>query len=88
MTLVPLVPVQALTVDAEDYTVSKGQKIDVTGTGVPGGRTVNIYWDDMEKETFSDGSGKIASTKAKRDQTYKVEIAVPEGLVGDHYIYV
>ena len=88
MTLVPLVPVQAITVDVDDDTVTKGQEVEVSGDGVPGGRTINIYWDDMEKETFSAGSGKIASTMVKRDQSYEVEVTIPEGIYGDHYIYV
>ena len=87
MTLVPLVPVQAITVGVSDITVSKGDKIDVTGAGVPGGRTINIYWDDLDKETFTEGSGKLASTKAKRDGTYTVEVTIPEGIAGTHYIY-
>ena len=88
MGLVPLVPVQAIAITTGTATVYYDDEFTLEGDGVPGGRTVNVYWDDMEKETFSDGSGKVASGKAKRDQTYEIDFDIPEGVVGSHYIYV
>jgi len=86
--LVPLVPVQAITITTTTATVYYDEEFTIAGEGIPGGRTINVYWDDMEKETFSAGSGKVASGKAKRDQTFEIDFDIPEGVVGSHYIYV
>jgi hypothetical protein len=47
-----------------------------------------LYWDDMKKEDFSDGSVKVASVKAAKDQNYEIAFNIPEGIDGSHYIYV
>jgi hypothetical protein len=96
MALVPLVPVQAA-ITMNPYTgkdggalpeLRKGSKIEITGGGVTAGATVNVYWDDAFKETFSAGSGKLNSTKAKSNGTFLVWITIPEGLDITHYIWV
>ena len=89
MTLAPLVPVHAITLnDLTNPNVKKGDKITVTGGGVTAGATVNIYWDNAMKETFSDGSGKIGSGTAGANGQYSIEVTVPEGKAGTHYIWV
>jgi len=96
MSFVPLVQVRAA-VTITDVTfyngdalanVRKGHKLEVTGSGVTAGATVNVYWDDAFKETFTDGSGKMNSTKAKKDGSFLVWLKVPEALIGTHYIWV
>jgi len=66
----------------------KGDTIRVVGTGVTAGATVNVYWDNALKETFTDGTGKVASGTAKANGGYSIKFVVPEGLVGPHYIWV
>jgi len=101
MGLVPIVSVKAaITADQIDYfddpdwvlnylsPVLKGDTIRIVGTGVTAGATVNVYWDNALKETFSAGSGKVASGTAKASGSYSIKFVVPEGLVGSHYIWV
>jgi len=101
MTLVPIVSVHAaISADQIDYfddpdwlldyalPVLKGDTIRIVGTGVTAGATVNAYWDNALKETFSAGSGKVASGTAKASGKYSIKFDVPEGLVGSHFIWV
>jgi hypothetical protein len=98
MALVPLVPVHAaVSITAVGFAdkpqpyyvgnVHKGDTLNVTGVGVTAGATINIYWDNAFKETFSSGSGKLNSTTAEADGTWLVWLDVPEGLNGWHYIW-
>jgi len=96
MTLAPLVPVKAA-LTMNPYTginggalpeLRKGNTIEVTGGGVTAGATVNVYWDNAFKETFSSGSGKLNSTEADADGTYLVWFDIPEGVAGTHYIWI
>jgi len=94
MALVPLIPVQAISVDTFTGknstalpTIRKGSVVEVHGSGVTAGATVNIYWDNAFKETFTDGSGKVNSTTAKAAGTFIVRFKIPEALNGTHYIW-
>jgi hypothetical protein len=95
MALVPIVSVKAITMDA--YTgkeggalpeLRKGSVIEITGGGVTAGATVNVYWDDAFKETFTEGSGKLNSTKAKSNGRFLVWLKIPEALNVTHYIWL
>ncbi|MFH2110707.1 MAG: IPT/TIG domain-containing protein [Candidatus Bathyarchaeota archaeon] len=66
----------------------KGSVIEVTGGGVTAGATINLYWDNAFKETFSSGSGKLNSTTAKNTGAYTVRFKIPEAVAGAHYIWV
>jgi len=102
MALVPFVPIHAAAITADqidiyvdpDWTehwllsIQKGDTIRIVGHDVTAGATVNAYWDNAMKETFTEGSGKVASGTAKSSGIYSIKFVVPEGLVGDHYIWV
>jgi len=98
MALIPAVSVNAaITLDPitakNDGTLTagnirKGYVVEVSGSGVTGGATINIYWDNAFKETFTDGSGKLNSTTAKAAGTYEVRFKIPEAIAGLHYVYV
>jgi hypothetical protein len=96
MALVPLVPVHAaLTMNAPTGKhgaalpeLRKGSKIEVTGGGVTAGATVNVYWDDAFKESFTEGSGKLNSTKAKANGSFLVWLTIPEALNTTHFLWL
>jgi len=71
-----------------DEPVKKGDIIRIVGDGVTAGATVDVYWDNAMKETFTDGSGKVASGTAKASGGFSIKFEVPEGVVGEHYIWV
>jgi len=69
-------------------TGDKGDKVVVKGSGVQGGRTVNLYWDMVQDWSASDGAGLLNSSKAKSSGKYEVWFRVPEATNGTHYVYV
>jgi len=71
-----------------DTSSYKGDTIIVKGSGVTAGATVGVYWDNVLKETFSDGTGKMNSTTAKSNGSYEVWFDVPEAVAGTHYVWV
>ncbi len=77
--------------DKNDVTMtggSKGDLVKVFGSGVTAGATVGVYWDNVLKETFSDGTGKLNATEAGPDGTFELWFKVPEAVKGTHYIWV
>jgi hypothetical protein len=85
MSMVPLVPVHALTVDATDGTYEVGDKILVSGTDVTAGATVTVYWDAVQ--AWDGEAGALNSTKAKANGNWECNITVPEAVWGEHYIW-
>lgn len=67
----------------------KGDTIIVTGANgeIPAGTTVQIYWDDATI-TWNGVKGLLNSTTAKANGNYEVWFDVPEGVNGDHFIWV
>jgi len=104
MTLVPLVPIHADVgiYELQEYdddplveawvtlsgNVQKGDEIRVYGYGVTAGATVNVYWDNAMKETFSSGTGKVASGTAGKAGEFKIKFTVPEAVFGEHFVWV
>jgi len=87
--LIPVIPVNAIALDdLGTPDVQKGDKIYVSGTLATPGATVNVYWDNAMKETYSGGEGKIASGKAKGSGNYNISVTIPEAVSGAHYIIV
>jgi len=89
MALVPIVPVNAVTITGPTPTshVQKGDEITVTGGDVTSGATVNVYW-DVVQETYANGKGKIATGTADPDGTYEIDFDVPAAVNGSHYLWV
>jgi uncharacterized protein YoxC len=82
-------PVHAVTIDAlATPSGDKDDTIEVTGSDVQGGRTVNLYWDLVQDWSAADGAGLLNSSKAKSSGDWEVWFDVPESEYGDHYLYV
>jgi hypothetical protein len=85
MSMVPLVPVNALTVDATNGSYEVGDKILVSGTDVTAGATVTVYWDAVQ--AWDGEAGALNSTKAKANGNWECNITVPEAVWGEHYVW-
>jgi hypothetical protein len=98
LSFMPIMPASAITIEdtwdpEEPYTPTdegdKGDTIGVTGEDgdVPGGRVVELYWDDITKD-WDGTEGKMNSTTADSDGSWEVWFDVPEAEGGEHTIYV
>ncbi len=82
------VPVRGISSpELDDYTVSPGQEVTVSGEDVTAGSTVHIYW-SLVKESFSSGSGFLTSTVGKPDGSFETEITIPDSISGPNYVWV
>jgi hypothetical protein len=87
LTTLPIVPVKAIAVTStSSYDVVYDDTITVLGTGVTAGATVEVYWDAVQP--WDGEAGKLNSTKAKSSGAFEVDIDVPDGVQGDHYVWV
>jgi len=67
----------------------KGDTVVVTGEDgdVPGGTTIEIYWDDTT-HGWNGVSGLLNSTSADSDGNYEVWFKIPESKYGTHTVWV
>ena len=87
LTMLPLVPVNAVAVTStSSYDVIYDDTVTVLGTGVTAGATVEVYWDAVQP--WDGEGGKLNSTKAKSSGNFEVDIDIPDGVQGDHYVWV
>ncbi|MFC1803019.1 Ig-like domain-containing protein, partial [Thermoproteota archaeon] len=53
----------------------------------PAGEIIEVYWDDTSLN-WNGVKGKLNSTTANSDGSYKIQFQVPESVYGNHYIWV
>jgi|SaaInl4_200m_RNA_FD_contig_111_173531_length_2541_multi_3_in_0_out_0_1 hypothetical protein len=90
MTLVPVLPVSAITVasvgavngGAAWTTAVYDETIEIIGIGVTSGDTINAYWDTVGTAYL------LNSTTGQPDGGYTIWVDVPAAENGDHYIWI
>jgi len=65
------------------HVVDYGDVLDVSGSGVTAGTTVNVFW-DYASGTYAH---LLNTTEGKPDGTFECEIKVPSDTVGPHYLW-
>jgi len=94
--LVPIITVNAISITGTFKTDGvtgktdghKGQKVAVIGTGVTGGKNVELYWDLVQAWSSVDGAGLVNTSKAKASGDYEIWFKIPEATLGVHYLWV
>jgi len=96
MSLVPIMMVNAITIPGTYETDGatpkgsgrKGQKVAVIGTGVTGGKNVELYWDYVQAWSSADGAGLVNTSRAKASGDYEIWFKIPEATNGVHHLWV
>jgi uncharacterized protein YoxC len=86
LTLLPVIPVSAITASHAPGSGIYGDEITVSGSGVTAGATVNIYWDLVQ--SWNGSMGLIKTGTALPAGTYSIDFEIPEAVNGVHYIWV
>jgi len=96
LSFVPIMTVNAVTItntyETDGVTPKgngrKGEKVAVLGTGVTGGKNVELYWDYVQAWSSVEGAGLVNTSKAKASGDYEVWFKIPAATNGVHHLWV